>query len=274
MIPAYLVSAHWNYSNQSILEEFIMWKRAGLFCVLIISMAFVVSCDEEECPVCPDPEEIVSNYDVYLTGIGESPIYIYNTKEMAIVDSFEIDIPGHVYDLKVSNNGKHLLFTGDTRTGYRLGLYDLEIRDTIPVDRSVGEYIEMSLDGKYIALFGRSRTYFLDGDTYSILFAPYIQTYDGCFSADGTKFYCVTGTNYIRIYDMVSQSQDTIFQYVDNNGLSPGVTHIQCSYTDPKLYMSVSYFMAGWSYDSLVVYSLDSDFTTFSYGIGPPGGDL
>jgi len=251
-----------------------MWKRAGLFCVLIISMALIVSCDEENCPVCPVPEEIVSDYDVYLAGVSGNPLYIYNTKEMAITDSFDIVTPGWINGMEVSAEGRHLFLSGDMGNGYIFRVYDLATRDTIPVDRSVGDRMEVSTDGKYIALFGRSRTYFLDGADYSILSAPYIQTDDGCFSADGTKFYCITNFHDIRVYDMVSQTLDTVFQYFDNNGVSPNIYHIQCAYNQPKIYMAVTYPPGFPTFDSLVAYSLEEDSTTLGYSIGPAAGYL
>jgi len=240
---------------------------------LCIFVSFVVgmlciSCDDD-CPACPDPEEIVSDYDVYLSGLGLAPIYKYNTRAMTITDSI---IPEtYVNDIAISSDGRHLL-VAYTSGEHQLVVYELETMDTVHLARAA-ESFEVSNTGKYIALFTGGYMRFLDGSTYEILFTPGLKINGGRFLLDDTKFYCLDRDNNIRIYDMESKSLDTMIQYVDNNGISPELYGIQPDATGGKIFFFGAYYPYIYT-DTLLAYDIELDSTTFAYHTSPPGGDI
>jgi hypothetical protein len=239
----------------------------GLFCLLVV---FAVSCDDD-CPTCPPPPpEPVSDYDVYLAGFSGRPMYVYNTKEMAVKDSLDFgDLTG-LHHIAVSGDGRHFMITIDNDVTQGFKVFDLATGDTVKT-HEFGDWIEVSNSGNYIALMDLTHVYFLNGLSYEILFTETINARAGRFLCDDSKFYCITDNYYIRIYDMASQTLDTVFRYYDDYGDSPTLYNLQPDQDGTKIYL-----IAGYTPTVTVIsaYDLSLDSTTLYYRIGPPGGDI
>jgi len=238
----------------------------GLFCLLVV---FAVSCDDD-CPTCPPPStEPVSDYDVYLSGLGNSPVFKYNTKSMTIVDTLYFD--NEVSDIGLSGDGRHLIVAFASGI-YQFVVYDLETMDTV-LARLNANLIEVSNTGKYIAVFTGGSIQFLDGDTYDILFGISANIDGGRFLLDDSKFYCLDPDNNIRIYDMAAQALDTMLKYVDDEGYSPEIYGLQPTALGDKLYFYVTYPPFGIN-DSLIAYSIADDSNSLSFYSSPLGGEM
>jgi len=244
---------------------------------LCIFVSFVlgmlcISCDDDcpVCPACPDPEpEPVSDYNVYLAGYPHS-IYVYNTREMVLVDSLDPVDVSSLNNFVVSPDGSHLLLSyGFPAEGVLV--YNLETGDTVKT-LPAGVNMEVSYTGRYIAHSVADGTDFLDGETFETLFTLPIPFGCGRFSLDDTKFYMLVDNHYVHIYDLATQSLDTSFMFVDNDGNSPSIYRMQQDATGNKFYFAVGY--EPYIY-YILAYSLEVDSTTMFYRlIGPPYGDM
>jgi hypothetical protein len=248
-----------------------MHKFVVMLMVSVIVAMFAVSCDDD-CPTCPPPpqEEIVSDYNVYLGGYPHS-IYVYNTKEMALIDSLDPVAPGTLQNLVVSGDGRYLLLSYNEPAPGGVLVYDLETRDTVKT-LPPGEVLEVSNTGKYIMHSIPGRTDFLDGQTLDTVFTFPFSVGASRFSLDDSKLYCIFDHHYIHIYDLATRTLDTSFMYADNEGRTPWIYRMQPDATGRKLYFAVTYEPYVYY---LLAYSMDLDSTTMYYRlIGPPYGDM
>jgi len=249
--------------------------RSVVIAGMIAAAVFWLAGCDEDCPVCP-PAEPVSDYDVYIGGgQGDAPILVYNTRLQAIADTIIFANMQWLEDLAVSADGNYLLVATDTVIGpshYRLTVYDLATLDTV-ISYPGGNQIEVSNTGKYIAVLGYrvDNISFIDGVTFEPYFSEKRAFMSGRFSADDSKFYCVSHTNEIFIYDMAAKALDTVLYYYDNSGYWMALSAVQPSLDGKRLYLLASY-----SYYShrIMSYLPESDSSVLQYWIGPPMGDI
>jgi hypothetical protein len=227
-----------------------------------------VSCDDD-CPTCPPPPaEVVSDYDVVLAGLSYT-IYVYNTREMSVVDSMYMPELDDVYGMAVSGDGRHLLISNGTWDWGGTMIYDLKMKDTVKILEETG-WIKVSNTGQYIVISGPARTYLLDGYTFESIATIDYPLDRGEFILDDSKLYVLIG-GVIGIYDTERWTLDTAFRYVDNEGQQPVVLDIQPDAMGTKLYLTCGYP----SYDYFEDYylkalSLETESTTFSYHVTYP----
>jgi len=241
--------------------------RVCVVLLLVVPLLALSSCDDD-CPTCPSaPTEMVSDYDIVLSGFGGQSLSVYNTKEMAIVDSLQFGDLDRMANIALSPDGRHLMVALWLDAGPETRIFDIETGDLVKT-LPFGLSIEVSNDGRYIAMNNFDRLFFLDGTTYELLFSDTIvNRYTGRFLIDGTKFYCVKDDYYIHIYDMASQTIDTVFRYYDTTGFSPEIHHIQPDPTGQKIYFSCLYS----PYDFFLKgYSIVDDSTIFEYRVARP----
>jgi DNA-binding beta-propeller fold protein YncE len=234
----------------------------------------LAGCDED-CPVCPSAEPI-SDYDIYIGGSEpDNPILVYNTRLRTITDTIIFTDMQLLADLAVSADGKYLLIATNPPSGfypYTVTVYDLETLDTVK-SYPGGNQIEVSNTGKYIAVFGyrTDSISFLDGATFEPYFSEKRAFMSGRFSADDSKFYCVSHTNEIFIYDMAAKTLDTVLYYYDNSGYWMALSAVQPSLDGKRLYLLASY---SYYFHCIMSYLPESDSSVLQYWIGPPKGDI
>ncbi len=130
----------------------------------------------------------------------------------------------------------------------------------------------VSNTGRYIALLDDDSLVFLDGETYNVIFSDLINTYQGRFLPDDSRFYTFTSTNHIRIYDMVGESLYVEIVLVDPPYAPPGIFRIQPSSDGTTIFMIVSY---GTIYNKyLISYYPASDSVGLYYPVGPGAGEI
>jgi hypothetical protein len=206
----------------------------------------------EDCPNCPEQPNTESNYSVYLMGLTSSTydeyMYVYNTSCKGIIDSLLFTDLGVLDDMAISADGENLILLTEsdsdnesTLAEYYVTIYDVPGLDTVASYPIAGREIEVSNTGEYIAIYGRDSIVFLDGTTYQILFTDTGYVHGGRFLQDDSKFYVIHQYKRIRIYDMKSQSLDTIIEYQDNDGYSPSLYIVQPNTDGSKLYLSSAY---------------------------------
>jgi hypothetical protein len=249
-------------------------RKAAITGVVAAAVLWLAGCDED-CPVCP-PAEPISDYDIYIGGSEpDNPIMVYNTRLRTITDTIILTDMQLLADLAVSANGNYLVVATNTVAApnpYQVTVYDLATMDTVK-SYAGGSQLEVSNTGKYVALFGNEvdSISFLDG----ISFAPYFtekRTFmSGRFSSDDGKFYCVSHTNEIFIYDMAAKALDTVLHYYNNNGDSMALTAVQPSRDGARLYLLGTVY---YSYHFLMSYLPEGDSSVLEYWIGPPKGDI
>jgi hypothetical protein len=251
-----------------------MLHGAVIAAIVAAGIFWLSGCDEE-CPICPGPEP-VSDYDIYVGGwLPGNPIFVYNTRLQAITDSMIVADSAELWDLEVSGDGKYLLLA--TYDWYRakhcmLTIYDLATMDTVK-NHVGGNKLEVSNTGKYIAVFGYKvdSIAFLDGVTFEPYFTEKRAFMNGRFSTDDSKFYCVSRTNEIFIYDMAAKALDTVLYYYDNDGYFMAITAVQPSLDGTRLYLLASYNSV---FHCIMSYLPEYDSSVLQYWIGPPGGDI
>jgi hypothetical protein len=151
-----------------------------LFALTLFALAvcFFMACDDS----LSEPPPIESDYDIYLR--EDSPdgeIFIFNTKELAIVDSF--NMPYRASWPEISADGKYML-CGDSV----LTIVDMQTREAILQLSIAGYYIEVSPDNRYFAIFHDSLQIY-DASSFNKIYSD-TGIYEGKFTADGKRLYC------------------------------------------------------------------------------------
>jgi hypothetical protein len=249
-------------------------KRLVLSIVVLGTAIFNFGCDEE-CPGCPNRIDPISDYDIVLCGREpDDPLVIYNTKEMTIRDTLYLSNGRVTEGMAVSGDGGFVLLSAHESGSsiYSLMIYDLNTFDLVH-DFRAGEKLEVSGTGRYIATFGPhiDSIIFLDGTDFEVIFTDNRAFMNGRFSADESRFYGVSHTNEIFVYDIGQQALDTIIEYYDNWGNPVALGQVLPSPDFGKLYLWVDYNP---STNFIVSYHHENDTTLLMYPVGQPGGDI
>ncbi|MHA1485062.1 MAG: hypothetical protein ACTSPR_07065 [Candidatus Thorarchaeota archaeon] len=123
-------------------------------CVMIV----MLSCGDDECPTCPEPEDSEPDYHVLYCCEERPPqviAYTYSLKYGTTVDSAFYDQSGRFWDATFSNDGS---FTYYTRTAVRsmepdswTWVTDTRTGDTLAICAGHGGHkIDISTDGNYL----------------------------------------------------------------------------------------------------------------------------
>jgi DNA-binding beta-propeller fold protein YncE len=246
-----------------------------IFSVLVISISIILySCEDDcwPCPDCPEPEP-VSDYDFYVSLVTpHKGLFVYNTKQRAVVDSVPALWSWSPQGMSVSAEGEEIIVSSfeprDTLLVLNRTTYDTIT--TLPLSG----YLELSNTGSYIAVQGDSLV-FLDGETYAPIFSDTVEVESGRFIFGDTLFYCVRNYREILVYDMRGESLMTRFEYVDrwlNQDYRPSVYLLQPSPDGKIIYFLVAYTTS--AYKNLNAYYVEHDSTTLRYPMGSGVGDM
>ncbi len=152
--------------------------------MLILSVAAIflwIRCDKSP----SKPVEQVSDYDVYLKEdfIPEGKLFIFNTKELSVVDSFASPCWG--LNPELSADGKYL-YCPDTA----ISIIDTKTKELVSQLNDTALWIEVAPDGRYFAAFHNS-IHIYDATTYELVFSDTGQIWPtGKFTLDGKRLYC------------------------------------------------------------------------------------
>lgn len=235
-----------------------------------LMVLIATSCDDD-CPVCPGEDEIISDYDIFISNpYGDSGGFlIYNTVEKAVVDSIPYTTPWR--DAAVSADGQHLMLTTRVSPNDTFIVYDIQTMQRIKSILGEG-YIEVSYTGAYIALLDDEGLVFLDGQTYDILFDDPIYCPQGRFLPDDSRFYTYTDPRHIRIYDMIGESLYVDLEYMLPPYSPPIIYSIQPSRDGCSVFMIISFGSEIWKY--LISYNIELDSTAMFYPISFGGAGM
>ncbi len=187
-----------------------------------------------------------------------------------IIDTIQIE---HKWaSASISADGTQLLMTKTTQyAGDTLVIYDWQTMERI-TSRPVEGNIFVSNTGQYIAMLDDDSLVFLDGVTYNVLFSDIINTYQGCFLKDDSKFYTFTNDNHIRIYDMLGESLYVDMTLTDPPYATPGIYRILPSPDGTRIFMVVSYGSIYSKY--LISYYPQLDSVGLYYPVSPGSGEI
>jgi DNA-binding beta-propeller fold protein YncE len=236
-----------------------------------LTIFLAISCDDD-CPVCPGEDEIISDYDIIISSpYTQAPnLFVYNTLEKQIIDTIPMD---HSWrSASLSADGSQLLMTKITQSaGDSLVIYGWQTMERI-TSRPVEGNIFVSNTGKYIAMLDDDSLVFLDGVTYDVLFSDVINTYQGCFLKDDSRFYTFANDNHIRIYDMMGESLYVDMAFTDPPYATPGIYRILPSPDGTRIFMVVSYGSIYSKY--LISYYPQLDSVGLYYPVSPGSGEI
>lgn len=218
--------------------------------LVIVSSLIIFGCDGDS-PVGPDPEP-VSDYNIYIGLFGGSGgVYIYNTKQKAIVDSI-LNIPRQT-DIEVSADEKYLIGSS-LFGGGGTWIMDLSTRELVKEFSYVGQ-IEVSPNGKYIAIQS-SRLRILDANTLEEIIIDTIAVSGGHFDQTGDIFYGISGANRISRIDIPN---DTVLQEIvwsDPQALGGLIRKVVPTEDTNKIFVRAQY-SPNWS--AVYAYYIDND---------------
>jgi len=242
----------------------------------ILVFSLVTCSDDDECPTCPSITDVeLPDLNVYFMMRYERALGVYNMKSAEIIDTIEFSKFGieeyAIRDYCVSGDGREIILTANQSLAdnekayvYSTFVYDLETMDLIAA-HDAGYIINVSNTGNYVALYGQDSIYFLDGNTYQILFTDTVFVCHGNFLLDDTKFYAaVENSNKIAVFDMGTRVMDTLIEYYDEEGGAPEVCKVAPVDGGNKLYLELYY---GYPWTRLISYSVAQDSTLLQYDI-------
>ena len=217
------------------------------------------SCDKPVEPVEP------KDYPVYITDVNRSVLFTYYPKTLQI-DS--VAIPWRAEEgITVSADGSRLYLATNSNVtvidskSHSL-IAELPYRPHTPV--------AVSPDNQLVAITGDDLTILRTSD-YSVVFSDTDKTENGCFSADGKRFYCAAGwsTNTVGVVYKVDLS-DSLFA-VDRLPIADGgVIHVVPSFDETKLFL---YLNVPGTY-AFEVYDVMLDSIIFREFLVPGAGEI
>ena len=224
--------------------------RLILATVVIVSNLLIIGCDGDS-PLKPDPEP-VSDYNIYI-GLfnGNGGVYIYNTKQAAIVDSI-LNIPRQT-DIEVSADEKYLIGSS-LFGGGGTWIMDLSTRELVKQFSYVGQ-IEVSPNGKYIAIQS-SRLRILNANTLEEIIIDTIAVSGGHFDKTGDMFYGISGANTISRIDIPNGREVQKIFWSDPQGLGGLASKVVPTSDTNKIYLWI-YYGSQWS--AVFAYYIEQD---------------
>lgn len=221
---------------------------------------FLLQCDDG--PSKPPP--YVSDYDIYVRDFANDygKFYIFNTRAMAIVDSFDLPFPS--MSPVLSPDGDRLFLP--SKAARKTAVIDLQSRSLITELPAGGYNAAISPDNLILAVFGDT-VYFFDASNYSELYQFSSGLGMGVFSKDAKFLYCPTDAGDLVLFDLrnMPPSSDTItypgglpsiFFYPDEKGQNLFTMTI-----DVRRYIA-----------NFEVYNLSNDTVTFSHRLSASSG--
>ena len=220
------------------------------FIISIVVVIIAMGCDGDS-PVRPDPEP-VSDYNIYIGLFGGSGgVYIYNTKQKAIVDSI-LNIPRQT-DIEVSADEKYLIGSS-LFGGGGTWIMDLSTRELVKQFSYVGQ-IEVSPNGKYIAIQS-SRLRILDAQTLEEILIDTIAVSGGHFDQTGDMFYGISAANTISRIDIPNGREVQKIVWQDPHGLGGLISKVVPTTDTNKIFIWI-YYGSQWS--AVFAYYIEQD---------------
>jgi hypothetical protein len=253
-------------------------------CIALLAvLGFSISCDRD-CPTAPPPPPppVDNGYDFYVllksagpTG-GDANVYVYNTKQMAYVDSIPLGYltTHHYSDIEVAADEKFIvLSTSDFGPG-NLAIFDLATREPVYVHPNLIADAEISPNGKYIAVQGNVPQWFLDASTFDTIAVDTGGGFGGKFDSTGNIFYSTrwrVDHSVIRRYDVSNQIALPEVTFYDTANPGSPVWRVQPTANPDRVFLYITYAPL---YSRIVLYDLADSSINSSQIIASPNSEL
>jgi len=242
-------------------------KLFGLSLILSVAIiCLLIKCDNSP----SKPVESESDYDIYFRDdLPDGKFFVFNTKQLAIVDSFDIPYWGSWPQL--SADGRYMFCPDE-----KLSIVDMQTRQLVTQLYITGFFVVVSPDNRYFSLFLDSLQIF-DAHTFQKIYSDTGGITNGKFTSDGKRLYCLK--RYADIYCLNLNTTPFVSKLIDYPWASP--SGVVASKDEKYL------FVLGQGHDRsklFQVYDINRDSVIFSFaprlsgGIGEvnitPNGDL
>ncbi|MBD3404240.1 hypothetical protein GF420_15225 [candidate division GN15 bacterium] len=228
----------------------------ALIALTMVVVALLLSCNDGEPPVGPEP---VEEYVVYFSDAGYPHRYYRYFTAAERVDTVTIPYSSHD-GLAVSADGKRLYLTNEDRTAV-VDTDSLQFIAEIPHQGRIAA----SPDNRLVAVLGPD-TRILSATDYTTLFHDTITTYYGVFSKDSERLYCVGGLGVVLIDLSKTPPSRTTKAFAHT------VRWVEPS-PDERHWFLYRLVPGIWSYDMLV-HDTQVDSVVFNRLLVPGGGHL
>ncbi|MCX6829464.1 MAG: hypothetical protein NT002_09320 [candidate division Zixibacteria bacterium] len=215
-------------------------KKFGLLLLLSVifggALILLVTCDDN--PIKTEPE--VSDYDIYFRDFNYGKFYVFNTKAMALVDTFELPYPGA--EPQVSADGRYLFIPHE-----KVAVVDVKTKELVTELDASGDRVEISPDNRFIAVLGDSLAIF-DAVSFTKVFTDTINPLYGHFTHNSGRFYCTIYPPLLgyQLYRLDLSTEPPLAEIIGYPGHFPGFavvsrdeSHIYLIAGNPIMYFEI-----------------------------------
>jgi hypothetical protein len=254
--------------------------RSTHTCIALLAvLCLSISCDRD-CPTQPPPPED-KGYNFYVlsrvSSITGPTVFIYNTKQMTFVDSIPRDVVGSAFDytdIEISADEHFMILSTADFGPSKMKIIDLTMRQT--VFEQTGELVdvEVSRNGRNIAVQGNIPIRHLDIRTFDTVFIDTGGGFGGKFDSTGNIFYSTrwrTDHSVIRRFDVITGTALPEVTFVDSAYPGSAVFRVQPTANPNKVFLYIYY---GLNSGRVVSYNLADSSIGSSYWIGSQNTEL